>query len=78
MPGLQLVFTSGETSRIAATDSSGHYSIELDSGTWQVGTKSIARIISGPVALVVTAGASIVADYVVDTGIRAIQSGASG
>lgn len=69
--GLALVFTNGGTSRIASTDSTGHYSIELAAGTWHVGSKSIARIISGPTTLVVAAGSSITADYVVDRGIRA-------
>ena len=71
MPGLELAFTNGDASRIAKTDSSGHYSIDLPSGTWKVGTTSYARIISGPTTVVVTAGASVVADYVVDVGIRA-------
>jgi hypothetical protein len=71
MPGLELVFTSGGASLTAKTDSGGDYSIELPSGTWTVGTTSYVRIITGPRTLSVRAGASIVADYVVDTGIRA-------
>ena len=71
MPGLELVFTNGGASLTAKTDSAGDYSIELPSGTWTVDTASFARIITGPRTLSVSAGASIVADYVVDTGIRA-------
>lgn len=71
MPGLELVFTNGGASLTAKTDSGGDYSIELPSGTWTVETTSYVRIITGPRTLSVSAGASIVADYVVDTGIRA-------
>jgi hypothetical protein len=76
IPGLELDFTSGGTSLATKTGSGGDYSIELPAGTWTVTTRSIMRIISGPQTLVVTAGARIVANYVVDTGIRAAtQSG---
>jgi hypothetical protein len=71
IPGLELVFTNGSTSLSARTDSGGGYSIELPSGTWTVGTKSYMRIVSGPQTLVVSAGASIIANYIVDIGVRA-------
>jgi hypothetical protein len=71
MPGLGLVFTNGDATRGIKTDTAGHYAIELPSGTWTVSTLNFGRIISGPETLVVTPGANIVADYVVDTGIRA-------
>jgi hypothetical protein len=71
IPGVELVFTNGDTSLSAKTDSAGAYSIELPSRTWTVSTRGIMRIISGPQTLAVSAGASIVANYVVDTGIRA-------
>jgi hypothetical protein len=69
--GIELVFTNGSSTRITKTDSAGAYSIEVPAGTWRVSTASFARIISGPQTLVVSAGASIVADYRVDIGIRA-------
>jgi hypothetical protein len=69
--GLGLIFTQGNTSFVAKTDSAGAYSINLPVGTWTVTTASIARIISGPQTLEVKAGSSIVADFIVDTGIRA-------
>jgi hypothetical protein len=69
--GVELVFTNAGTSLSASTDSNGDYSIKLAAGTWTVDTKPITRIISGPRTLTVDAGASIVANYVVDTGIRA-------
>jgi hypothetical protein len=69
--GLELVFTKGSISHSAATDSGGNYSIQLPAGTWTVNTRSYVRIISGPRTLLVSAGASIVANYLVDIGIRA-------
>jgi hypothetical protein len=71
IPGLELVFSNGSSSLITKTDSDGAYSIELPAGTWKVSTPSFARLISGPQTLVVSDGAAIVADYVVDSGIRA-------
>lgn len=69
--GVELVFTNNGTSVSATTDSNGDYSIDLAAGTWTVDTKPITRIISGPRTVVITAGSKIVANYVVDTGIRA-------
>jgi hypothetical protein len=76
MPSMQLVFTNGNTSLTAQTDSTGDYSIELPAGTWVVNTNNNLRIISGPRTLVVNPGDSIIANYVADSGIRAsTQSG---
>jgi hypothetical protein len=74
---LELVFASGSTSRIAKTDLGGNYSIELPSGAWTVNAKSYMRIISGPRNLVVQEGASIIANYTVDIGIRATNQAGS-
>lgn len=71
--GLELDFTGDGRSVSARTDSSGHYSIELEAGTYKVSVKGYMRIISGPNPLTVAAGSSIVADYVVDSGIRTLQ-----
>ena len=76
--GLVLVFTNGETTLGAKASSDGYYSIELPSGKWSVSTKNIARIISGPLTLDVRGGDNIVADYVIDTGIRAASEQAVG
>ena len=70
IPGLEIDFTSGNTTKAAVTDSTGHYAIELSAGTWKVGMKSYMRIISGPRTVTVTAGSTLIADYVVDAGIR--------
>ena len=69
--GLGLIFTNGNTSFVAKTDSAGAYSINLPVGTWSVATAPITRIVSGPQTLEVKAGTSIVADFIVDTGMRA-------
>jgi hypothetical protein len=71
MVGLGLIFTKGNISFVAKTDSAGAYSINLPVGTWSVTAATTARIISGPQTLEVKAGTSIVADFIVDTGIRA-------
>jgi hypothetical protein len=74
VPNLELDFTSGSTTEIAKTDSTGSYSIELAAGTWTVSTKNFMRIVSGPTTVTITAGASIVANYIVQSGI-AVESG---
>ncbi len=68
--GLEIDFTGNGAAVSTRTDSSGAYSIELASGTWKVGFKGFMRIISGPPTVTVQAGSSVVADYVVDSGIR--------
>jgi hypothetical protein len=69
--GLVIVFTNGTEAHSATVDSDGNYSIDVPSGTWKVSFKGIARIISGPNPVTVAAGASVEADYQVDSGIRA-------
>jgi hypothetical protein len=75
VPGLELDFTNGDTTSVTKTDSTGSYSIELAAGTWTVSTAKPTRIVSGPTTVTISAGASIVADYVVLSGI-AMLSGA--
>jgi hypothetical protein len=70
LTGFELTFTKDGTSRIAKTDSGGAYSIDMPAGTWRVSAASYARIVDGPQTVAVSAGASIAADYVVDTGMR--------
>ena len=71
--GFELTFTNGATTTIATTDSTGSYSIELATGTWTVSTNNKMRIVSGPTTLTITAGASIVANYVVESMIRVMS-----
>ncbi len=55
----------------AVTDSSGAYLVSLAAGTYQVKLKTYQRVLSGPLALTVAPGSSVVASYVLDSGIRA-------
>jgi hypothetical protein len=71
MPGVALTFKNGATTVGAKTNSDGFYSVELPAGTWSVSAAGYMRILSGPLNVVVEAGADITATYVVDTGIRA-------
>ena len=68
--GLEIDFAGNGAAVSTQTDSSGAYSVELAAGTWKVSIKSYMRIISGPPTVTVQAGSSVVADYVVESGIR--------
>ena len=70
-PNVALIFTSSSNGQvIAQTDSAGNYAVELKAGRWAVAIKGYMRIISGPLSVTVEAGASVVANYVLDSGIR--------
>jgi hypothetical protein len=69
--GLQIVFTNGSSQASTAVNANAGYAIDLAAGTWKVAIKGIARIISGPTSVIVPAGGSVVANYQVDSGIRA-------
>jgi hypothetical protein len=68
--GLQIVFADGSSLASTAVAASGRYSIDLPAGTWKVSFKGIARILTGPTTVTIPAGGSVVADYLVDSGIR--------
>lgn len=68
--GVEVDFSDGRTSAAAVTDSRGAYSIDLPPATWKVRLKTYMRVISGPSSVTVTAGSHVVADFVLDTGIR--------
>ena len=69
--GLAVLFTSPSGTIVAAeTDAGGAYRATLPAGTWKVSFKGYMRIISGPAEVTVTAGGTVVANYVVDSGIR--------
>ncbi len=70
MPGVEIDFTSNGTTIAAHTDARGFYSVELRAGRWKVSFKGYARIIKGPSTVTVNPGSSVVADFVVDSGIR--------
>jgi type 1 fimbria pilin len=70
VPDLEIDFSGQAGTVTTRTDARGSYSIELAAGTWKVRFPGYARIISGPAAVTVSAGATVVANYVVDSGIR--------
>jgi type 1 fimbria pilin len=70
VPGIEIDFTGQGGTVSTKTDARGSYSIELVAGTWKVSFPGYARIIGGPLAVAVRAGATVVANYVVDSGIR--------
>ena len=68
--GLEIDFSSSGTTIAAQTHTNGYYSVQLPAGTWKVSFKSYMRIISGPPTVTVAPGSNVVANYVVDSGIR--------
>ena len=69
---LDFTFTSDSTHEKVKvrTDSAGNYTVELAAGSWSVAFQGIMRIIDGPKSVTVKAGQTIVANYVLDSGIR--------
>ena len=67
-----VVFTSEASHDVVTTrtDSSGNYSVQLVGGKWDVAFKGVMRIISGPTSVTVEPGKTLVANYLVDSGIR--------
>ena len=71
VPQLEIDYLTGTTvNSMTRTDGSGRYSVTLRPGAYAVRMKTYMRVISGPVNLTVGPGSNIVADYVLDTGIR--------
>ena len=70
VPGLEIDFTSGDGTAKAVTNSTGHYTVALSSGTWNVHLVTRMRIISGQQQVTVVSGSTLTAKYVVDSGIR--------
>ena len=71
MSGVEIDFSGDGKTIPARTDANGDYSVELSTGTWKVSFKGYLRIVKGPAAVTVRSGSRVVADYVVDSGIRA-------
>jgi len=67
---IEIDFSGDGTTVTAHTDAKGQYSVELAAGTWRVSFKGYLRIIKGPTMVTVNPGSSLVADFVVDSGIR--------
>ncbi len=68
--GVEIDFSGNGTTVGTTTDPKGFYSVSLAVGTWKVSLRSYMRIISGPPVVTVVGGSSVVANYVVDLGIR--------
>ncbi len=71
VPSLELDYIDGggAASR-TVTDAQGNYSINLKPASYAVKINAYTRVISGPLKLQVDAGSNIVANYVLDSGIR--------
>jgi hypothetical protein len=67
--GVEIDFSGGGQSFATRTGADGRYTLGLPPGTWTVALKKV-RVISGPKTVVVRSDASVVADYVIDSGIR--------
>jgi hypothetical protein len=73
--GLEVDFSGDGIVTSTRTDGDGRYTIQLAEGTYKVSVKNYMRVISGPPAVTVKAGQTVVADYVLDSGIRTAQQG---
>jgi hypothetical protein len=67
--GIEIIFTADGRVTSTRTGADGRYAIDLQEGTYNVNVAKYLRIISGPPAVTVKAGATVVADYVVSSGI---------
>jgi len=68
--GLEIDFVNGKVVQSTMTDQNGNYSIKLSPATYQVQFKSYMQLVRGPKSVTVTADSNIVANYVLDSGIR--------
>lgn len=68
--GAEIDFSGNEATISTRTDSQGAYSVELADGIWKVSLKTYMRVISGPSTVTVKTSDRVVADYVVDSGLR--------
>ena len=69
--GVEIDYVSGATiAGRTVTDGKGNYSIRLDPGAYTVVFKNFMRVISGPTKITVAAGSTLVANYILDSGIR--------
>ena len=68
--GVDIDFSSDQGGPfLTRTGADGSFTIGLPGGVWKVTLKTM-RVISGPSSVTVQAGATVVADYVVDSRIR--------
>jgi hypothetical protein len=68
---LELDYVKGDAvAASTVTDSGGSYVVSLAAGTYAVRLKTYMRVISGPLTLTLGPGSSLVANYLLDSGIR--------
>ena len=70
MAGLEIDFNGNGTTLSTLTGPKGSYTVDLPAGAWKVTLKTYMRIISGPPSVTVTSGSKVVADYILDSGLR--------
>jgi hypothetical protein len=71
VPSLEIDYVSGGALVArAVTDANGMYAVTLKPGAYDVRMKTYMRVLSGPLTLTVSAGSSVVANYILDSGIR--------
>lgn len=71
VPGAELDYVVGtKVAGRTITDTQGNYSIRLAPGSYTVMFKNVLRVVSGPTKVSVAAGSNIVANYLLDSGIR--------
>ena len=68
--GLEIDFKGNGTTVSTLTGPKGSYTVELAAGTWKVTLKTYMRVLSGPPTVTVTSGSTVVADYILDSGLR--------
>jgi hypothetical protein len=70
-PGLEIDYLAGTTVvGRTITDGAGDYAIRLEPGTYTVAFKNYMRVVSGPTKITIASGSSVVANYILDSGIR--------
>lgn len=71
VPKLEIDYVGGgSVITRAVTDTNGSYFVALAPGTYSVKLKTYMRVISGPLSITVAPGSAIVANYLLDSGIR--------
>jgi hypothetical protein len=75
VPKLELDYIrDGAVAAATVTDSGGRYVVSLAPGTYEIRMKTYMRVISGPLRIAVAPGSNQVANYILDSGIRAPAS----
>jgi hypothetical protein len=70
--GLEIDYVSGgKIAGRTVTDGAGNYAIRLEPGSYTVAFKNYMRVVSGPTKVSLAAGSDVVANYILDSGIRA-------